>query len=87
MALLIVQVQVADYAKMRTMFDSFEAKRVAAGMTNARVYRHADKGNDLVILANVANVAKAREFMTSEEMRTEQQKGGIAGPPKIHFIE
>lgn len=82
MTLALIQAKTSDYGKMRPMFDSFEAKRLAAGLTNPRVYRNNEDGNELVILPDAASVEKARAFFSTQELRTEMKQGGALGPPK-----
>ena len=69
MAMIAVQCMVADYAKFRPVFEKGAARRAAAGITNPRVYRNADNGNDVLVVGDVANVAKAREALGSPEYR------------------
>ena len=87
MAMIAVQCMVADYAKFRPVFEKGAARRAAAGITNPRVYRNADNGNDVLVVGDVANVAKAREALGSPEYRAQMQEGGLVGAPKVHVIE
>src|SRR5689334_9060381 len=47
---LLTQHKVRNYDEWRPHFDRHEAIRVAAGITNPRVYRNASDPNDLVLL-------------------------------------
>jgi hypothetical protein len=42
--------------------------------------------NDLVILLDVADVAKARAWTASEDLKTTMAKAGVLGAPTIHFV-
>ncbi len=86
MALMIIQHKVRDYAVWRPAYDAHEPSRVGAGITNGRVYRKADDPNDLVILFNVADVAKARAWAVGEDLKAVMQKAGVLSAPAIHFI-
>ena len=57
----------------------------SAGITNGRVFRSADDQNDVVILADVADVSKARTWLGSSEMKTVMEKSGVLGSPSIPF--
>ena len=59
--------------------------RASAGITNGRVFRSADDANDVVILADVADVSKARTWLSSNEMKTTMEKSGVLGSPSIRF--
>ena len=86
MALMVIHHKVRDYAVWRPAYDAHESNRVGAGITNGRVYRKAEDPNDLVILLDVADVAKARAWASGEDLKTVMQKAGVLGAPAIHFI-
>ena len=79
---LTVHLKVKDYAIWRTGYDGREKSRVSAGITNGRVFRRAEDQNDVVILQDVADVAKARTWLASDEMKAAMEKGGVVGSPK-----
>jgi hypothetical protein len=87
MALMVIHHKVRDYHAWRPVYDAHEKSRVSAGITNGRVFRRAEDPNDLVILLDVADVAKARSWTTSEDLKSAMQKAGVLGPPAIHFTE
>jgi hypothetical protein len=70
---MTIHLKVTDYGKWRSGYDGREKSRVSAGITNGRVFRSAENQNDLVILADVADVAKARVWLTSDEMKSAMQ--------------
>jgi hypothetical protein len=49
------------------------------------VFRSAEDPNDVVILQDVADVAKARSWLGSDEMKTTLQKSGVVGTPNVRF--
>jgi hypothetical protein len=82
---LTIHLKVKDYNTWRTGYDGREKSRVTAGITNGRVFRRAEDPNDLVILQDVADEAKARTWLASDEMKTAMEKGGVVGSPNIRF--
>ena len=82
---MTVHLKVKDYAVWRTGYDAREKNRNSAGITNGRVFRRAEDPNDVVILQDVADVAKARTWLASDEMKTAMEKGGVVGSPNIRF--
>lgn len=86
MASMLIQHKVRDYAAWRPAYDAHEPARVAAGITNGRVYRKANDWNDLMILFEVADPAKARAWAAGKDLETTMQKVGVLGTPVIHFI-
>ena len=82
---LTIHLKVKDYATWRTSYNGSEKSRLSAGVTNGRVFRNADDQNELVILQDVADVAKARTWLGSDDMKTTMQKSGVVGSPNIRF--
>ena len=65
MATMIVRIKVKEYGAWRSVFDGNQSLRDAAGLTNSRVYRSADDGNEIMIVYDVSDMKKAKEFATS----------------------
>ena len=57
----------------------------SAGITNGRVFRNADDLNEVVVLQDVADVAKARNWFGSDDLKAAMQKDGVIGSPSIRF--
>ncbi len=86
MALMVIRHKVRDYVVWSRAYHAQEPSRVGAGITNGRIYRKADDPNDLVILFNVADVAKARAWAAGKDLKAAMQKAGVLSAPAIHFI-
>ena len=82
---LTIHHKVKDYAAWRAGYDGHEKSRVTAGITNGRVFRSAEDPNDVVVLQDVADVAKARTWVGSEDLKAAMQKSGVIGSPTIRF--
>ena len=82
---LTIHIKVKDYATWRTGYDGREKSRLSAGITNGRVFRNAQDPNDVVILQDVADGAKARPWLGSDDLKAELQKNGIVGSPNVRF--
>jgi hypothetical protein len=74
---LITRHRVKNYDTWRPHFDQHEGKRIDYGITNPRVYRNANDPNDLVLLFDVADEARAREFGQSVELRRTMETAGV----------
>jgi hypothetical protein len=87
MATLAVQVTIGDYAKWRPVFDKHKRMRAdKAGVKSEHVYRSADNPKEILIWFDVPDVAKARDAITSQEIKNAMKEAGVVGPPKIHVI-
>jgi hypothetical protein len=82
---LTAHLKVKDYATWRAGYDGHEKNRLAAGITNGRVFRNAQDPNDVVILQDIADVAKARTWLGSDDLKAEMQKSGVVGSPNVRF--
>jgi hypothetical protein len=82
---LTIHLKVKDYATWRTGYDGREKGRLSAGITNGRVFRNAQDPNDVVILQDVADVAKARAWLGSDDLKAALQKNGVVGSPNVRL--
>jgi hypothetical protein len=82
---LTVHFKVKDFNAWRTSYNGHEKDRTTAGITNSRVFRSAEDQNDVVILADVADVSRARTWLGSSDMKTVFEKSGVVGSPSIRF--
>jgi hypothetical protein len=80
-----IHLKVKDYATWRKAYDGHEKNRLSAGITNGRVFRNAEDQNDVVILQDVADVAKARIWFSSDDLKAAMQKSGVVGSPDVRF--
>lgn len=82
---LTLHLQVKDFNVWRTSYNGDEKNRVSAGITNCRVFRSANRQNDVMILQDVADVSKARTWLGSAEMKAAMEKSGVIGSPSLCF--
>jgi len=82
---LTVHLKVKDYSAWRAGYDGGEKGRVSAGITNGRVFRSPENPNEVVVLQDVADVPKARTWLSSDDVKAMMQKNGVIGSPNIRF--
>ena len=82
---LTLHFKVKDFNAWRTSYNGNEKGRASAGITNGRVFRGADDQNEVMVLQDVADVAKARTWLGSEDLKAAMQKSGVIGSPSIRF--
>ncbi len=80
---LTLHFKVKDFNAWKTSYNGNEKNRAAAGITKSKVFRSSDDPNDVLILQDVADVAKARTWYGSSEMKTLMEKSGVLGSPTI----
>jgi len=87
MASVFVRFRVADFDTWKRTFDENQRMRAAAGFKNHSVHRDADDPNVVVIAFRAEDLARAREFASSPELRAVQQRAGVEGPPEFWYTE
>ncbi|MFH1186383.1 MAG: cyclase [Chloroflexota bacterium] len=79
---------VADYEKWRSVYDSNEATRRAAGSSGVnQVYRDADDPNTITLVMEWDNADNARKFLDDPALREQRMKAaGVIGAPAVRAI-
>jgi hypothetical protein len=77
MQTMIARHRVRDHGVWRKFFDEYEGKRREYGITNPRVYHNAADQNDLVILFDIADEARVKEFGASDDLAQVAEKAGV----------
>jgi hypothetical protein len=83
---MMVHHKVTDFAKWLPVFKTDKANQVAAGLTNPRVMHSTDDANDVVILFDYADLAKAKAFSSSDALKKTMQAAGVMGAPEIMYL-
>jgi hypothetical protein len=86
MPVMVIQHKVRDYDAWRQVYDAHQASRTGAGATNGRVYRKAEDPNDVLVVLDIADVAKARAWTEGQDLRAAMEKAGVASKPVIYFL-
>jgi len=82
---LLIHHKVKDYATWRAHYNEHEKSRTASGVLNGRVFRSAEDPNDVLVLQDVSDVAKARAWIGGDDMKTAMNKAGVIGSPSVRF--
>ena len=83
---LLVRHRVDDYAKWRPVFDDHASMREQYGSNGGQVFRSADDPNDVVMLFEVDDLDRAREFVGSDGLREAMESAGVVGRPDVYFL-
>jgi hypothetical protein len=87
MSAMIVHLQVRDYESWRVAFEASTSHRRADGFSNERIFRSTEDGNDLVLLMDVSDLKKAKEFAVSDGRKAAMERNGVTGTPIDYFVE
>lgn len=82
---LTIHHKVKDYTAWLKGYNDHAKARHAAGITNGRIFRSAEDPNDVLILQDVDDVAKARAWLDGDELKAAMTKAGVIGSPNVRF--
>ena len=86
MALLIVRHKVKDFAAWKAAFDAHKPTQMAAGLSNARLFRSADDASEVVVLLDAADISKAKQFVASPELKSAMEGAGVVDKPDVYLL-
>lgn len=87
MPYLLVRHKVRDFATWKPLFDSDESNRLQHGLRQKLVLRNADDPQEIVILMEADDLAKARQFSSSPDLREVMEKAGVTDRPDVYFLD
>jgi hypothetical protein len=86
MAMMIVRHKVKDFAAFKKVFDSHKGAQTAAGLSKPRIFRSADEPNEVVILFDAQDIAKAKAFGASPDLQSKMAAAGVIDKPDLYFL-
>ncbi len=84
---LLVSHEVADWAKWKEAYDAHKGARDAAGLTSRGIGRGLDNPNLLYLNFAVSDLAAARAFASSDDLKNAMANAGVVGAPSMFFAE
>jgi hypothetical protein len=84
---MLVRHKVRDFSAWKPGYDAHLPKRVEAGLTEVHVLRGAQDANEVVILFKAADLARAKGFAESADLREKMKEVGVVDKPDIHFLK
>jgi hypothetical protein len=86
MPMLIIRHKIKDYATFKKTFDGHKTAQTAAGLSNPRIYRSADNPDETVILFDAQDIAKAKAFGASPDLKSAMAAAGVIDKPDVYFL-
>jgi len=86
-AAVIISHEVADWATWKTQFDLHEGARKAAGFLGHHINRGLENPNLVSVYLAVSDLAKAKAFSTSPDLRAAMAAGGVKGAPTAVWVK
>ena len=66
---VFIRHKVMSFKKWKAVFEAHSAARVALGCQGAYIFRRADNPKELVVMLTWSDLAKARQFLVSEDLK------------------
>lgn len=83
----VATLEIEDFEQFKAEVESIHDTLLAWGLKSTCVNRDLDNPNRLIIVHEIEDVQKARQFYQSEEFRQCAQKAGVTGRPEVTFVE
>src|SRR5438094_9613166 len=77
---MLVKQRVADFAQFQAAFDQLLPNRQQYGLTDIGTFRAADEPNTVIVIMEVADLARAKEYWHSDILAAGRKKAGVVGP-------
>ena len=78
---------VKNYRKWRAVFDEHAVKRRELGSKGGLILRNAQKPEEIVVLLEWGNLAKAQEFMKWGDPSEIGKRAGVVGRPDVRLLD
>jgi hypothetical protein len=82
---MIVRHKVKDFDTWKKVFDSHKGAQTAAGLTNPRIFRSADDPNETVVIFDAQDIARAKAFGASADLKSTMVASGLVDKPDVYF--
>ena len=83
---LMVGYRVSDFDAWKAVFDGAEGNRAAAGFLGHHVNRAEHDPNELTLYFAIGDIAKAKEYAQSDDVKAAMQAATVTGEPEIHWM-
>lgn len=87
MAFILIKHDVKSFENWKPFYDEHEGVRRKAGLKELYLLRGADNPNEVVLLFEASDLAKAKEFINSAELKIIMEKAGVIGEPTFSILE
>ena len=87
MAYVLVRHRVKDYPAWKVVFDGFVKIRKANGEKAYQILQPEDDPNNLALLFEWDNVANAKKFLESSDLKATMKQAGVVEAPEVSFLK
>jgi len=87
MRYLFIRHSVRNFDAWKIAYDADRANRDQAGLKEVQLLRNSENPDDVFLLFEAADPAKASAFAQSADLRTRMERAGVVGRPELHVLE
>ena len=84
---LLVRHKVSDFSKWKSAYDAHSPARKEAGLREEHLLRNMDDPNEVILLFELKDLGKAKEFGASANLREAMQDAGVVDKPDLYFLD
>ncbi|MEW6028739.1 MAG: cyclase [Chloroflexota bacterium] len=84
---VLVRFTVEDLAKWKPVFEEAAGLRKNFGSMGVHAFSKAESPNEVFVLGDYADKARAMQMFQSQEFREATQRAGVKGPPEVTFLD
>lgn len=85
-AYMLVRHKVKDFTTWKAGYDAHHPARQEAGLTERHLLRSTDDPNEVILMFQVRDLGRAKEFAASADLRQKMQEVGVIDRPDIFFL-
>ena len=82
---LMAKSKVKDFDAWKKSFDDHKQARIDAGLTDRVIAYTTGNNHNVTLVFAVADVAKAKAFINSKDLKDKMKESGVEGPPNFFF--
>ena len=86
MRYLLVRHKVAEFDQWKSAYDAYLAAREKAGLKQEHLLRNIDDPSGVLILFEVEDLQKAREFVDGSDLSATMEKAGVVDKPDVYHL-
>ena len=83
---MLIEHQVKDFDTWKGGYLAHDSMRQAYGITQGSLGRGLEDPNTVVVVSKISDIAKAKEFASSPDLKEAMEKAGVVGKPTISYI-
>ena len=83
---LLVKHKVKDYKKWKVVYDEHAPARDSIGLKERYVLRNTKSRNEVFVLFEASDLASAKAFARSADLREAMKRAGVTGTPELTIL-